>query len=108
MLTSAPLVLLALYLAEGLDGLVKLAALQRLGVIIDNAAPSMRLVRLVGGRRNVYVWIMAGGFVVGHPAAAFALLPLWQGATAALHLAWALANIGRFRIEPAAAELPGR
>jgi phosphatidylglycerophosphate synthase len=106
-LASAPLVLLALYLAEGLDGLVKLAAIRRLGILIDDAAPSMRLVRLFGGRRNVYVWIMAAGFAAGHPAAAFALLPLWQGATAALHLAWALANLGRFRTT-APAVLPGR
>jgi phosphatidylglycerophosphate synthase len=106
-LASAPWVLLALYLAEGLDGLVKLAAIRRLGTLIDDAAPSMRLVRLFGGRRNIYVWIMAVGFVAGHPAAAFALLPLWQGATAVLHLAWALANLGRFR-KAAPAGLPGR
>jgi 1L-myo-inositol 1-phosphate cytidylyltransferase / CDP-L-myo-inositol myo-inositolphosphotransferase len=106
-LPAAPLVLLALYLVEGLDGLVKLAAIRRLGMLIDDAAPSMRLVRLFGGRRNIYVWIMAVGFVTGHPLAAFVLLPLWQGATAALHLAWALANMGRFRIAPAAG-LAGR
>ena len=75
---------------------------ERLGVIIDNAAPSMRLVRLVGGRRNVYVWIMALGFAAGHPTAAFVLLPVWEGATAALHVAWALANFGRFRVATAA------
>ncbi len=106
-LLCAPLVLLALYLAEGLDGLVKWAALERLGVIIDNAAPSMRRVRLVGGRRNVYVWIMALGWAAGHPAAAFVLLPVWEGATAALHVAWALANFGRFRVATAL-ELNGR
>jgi phosphatidylglycerophosphate synthase len=97
-LRSAPLVLVALYLAEALDGAVKLACLKRLGVIIDNAAPSMRLVRLLGGRRNIYVWIMALGWAVGHPTAAFVLLPVWEGATAALHAAWALANFGRFRV----------
>jgi phosphatidylglycerophosphate synthase len=106
-LASAGLVLLSLYVAEALDGLVKLAAIRRLGMLIDDAAPSMRLVRLFGGRRNVYVWIMAAGFATGHAPAAFVLLPLWQGATAALHLAWALANIGRFRIAPAAG-LAGR
>jgi hypothetical protein len=76
-------------------------------MLIDDAAPSMRRVRLFGGRRNVYVWIMALGFVAGHPVAAFVLLPLWQGATAALHLAWALANLGRFRTAPLGV-LPGR
>jgi hypothetical protein len=57
----------------------------------------MRLVRLLGGRRNIYVWIMAVGWIVGAPAPAFALLPVWEGATFALHLVWALANRGRFR-----------
>jgi phosphatidylglycerophosphate synthase len=100
----AHFVFLALYVAEALDGLVKLASLKRLGVIIDNAAPSMRLVRLLGGRRNIYVWIMAVGWAVGHPAAAFVLLPIWEGATAVLHAAWALANFGRFRVAGAGAE----
>ena len=100
-LPQAGLVLLALYVAEAVDGLVKLAAMRRLGVMIDAAAPSMRLVRLLGGRRNVYVWIMAVGFVAGAPALAFGLLPLWEGATAALHLAWAFANLGRFRVAAA-------
>jgi phosphatidylglycerophosphate synthase len=106
-LSWAPLVLLALYVAEGLDGLVKWAALERLGLIIDNAAPSMRRVRLVGGRRNIYVWIMAVGWAAGHPTAAFFLLPVWEGATAALHVAWAFANFGRFRVATAV-ELRGR
>jgi phosphatidylglycerophosphate synthase len=96
-LPGAFLALLALYGAEAMDALVKLAAIKRLGVLIDEAAPSMRLVRWVGGRRNIYTWIMAVGWCAGHPAAAFVLLPAWEAATAALHVAWALANADRFR-----------
>lgn len=103
----SPIVLLALYLAEGVDGLAKLAAIERLGLMIDDAAPSMRLLRLVGGRRNVYVWIMAAGWIAGDPAAAFVLLPVWEGVTAALHLAWALANLVGWR-RAGAPELDGR
>jgi hypothetical protein len=68
----------------------------------------MRLVRLLGGRRNVYAWIMALGFAAGEPALAFVLLPLWEGATAVLHLAWAVANLGRFRVAVAALAPSGR
>jgi phosphatidylglycerophosphate synthase len=108
-LPGAFVVLLALYVAEAVDALVKLAAIKRLGVLIDEAAPSMRLLRWVGGRRNIYAWIMAAGWCVGHPAAAFVLLPVWEGATAALHVAWALVNVDRFRVAAAPGlEVEGR
>ena len=93
--------LLALYLAEGLDGLVKLGTKRRLGRLIDDATPFLRRVRLVGGRRNVYAWIMATGALLGTPAAAYRLLPFWQGATAAVHLAWAFGQLLRARRAPA-------
>lgn len=101
----SPLIVLALYLAEGVDGLVKLAAIEKLGRMIDDAAPSMRLLRLVGGRRNVYVWIMAAGWIAGDPVAAFVLLPFWEGATAVLHLAWALPRLAGW--QRASAPEPG-
>jgi len=104
----SPLFVLGLYLAEGVDGLVKLAAMRRLGRMIDDAAPSMRLVRLVGGRRNVYVWIVAAGYLWGDAAAAFLLLPFWEGVTAALHVAWALPNLALGRPASASQAAPGR
>lgn len=83
----APLLLLALYVAEGLDGVAKLLAKRWSGKMIDDASPVLRRVRLVGGRRNVYVWIMTAGALAGNTALAYRILPAWEAATAAIH--WA-------------------
>jgi uncharacterized membrane protein required for colicin V production len=47
----------------------------------------------VGGRRNIYVWILALGLILGTVAEAFKLIAWWEAVTAAVHLArvaWAL------------------
>jgi uncharacterized membrane protein required for colicin V production len=47
----------------------------------------------VGGRRNIYVWILALGLILGNVAEAFKLIAWWEAVTAAVHLAraaWAL------------------
>ena len=52
-----------------------------------------RLFRLVGGRRNIYVWILALGLLFDNVAGAFKLIAWWEVATAAVHVsraAWAL------------------
>jgi hypothetical protein len=47
--------------------------------------------RLVGGQRNIYVWILALGLILGTVAGAFKLIAWWEAVTAAVHLAlWAL------------------
>ena len=49
--------------------------------------------RLVGGRWNIYVWILALGFILGTVAGAFKLIAWWEAVTAAVQLArvaWAL------------------
>jgi len=49
--------------------------------------------RLVGGQRNIYVWILALGLILGTVAGAFKLIVWWEAVTAAVHLArvaWAL------------------
>ena len=48
-----------------------------------------RIFRLVGGRRNIYVWILALGLIGGTPAGAFKLIAWWEAVTAAVH--WARA-----------------
>ncbi len=101
-LEQAPLLLLALYVAEGIDGLAKLLTKRLSGRMIDDASGILRLVRLVGGRRNVYVWIMAAGVLVGNAAAAYRILPWWEGATAAIHWAWLLPRLLRRPGRPAA------
>jgi hypothetical protein len=55
--------------------------------------PFDRLFRLVSGRRNIYVWILALGLLLGNVPGAFKLIAWWEAATAAVHLtraAWAL------------------
>ena len=88
--------LLALF--EILDGVAKLVNIRWFGCLIDEMSPFERAVRLLGGRRNIYVWLLTFGALVGSPETTFRLLPLWQGATALLHwirLPWLVATRSR-------------
>jgi phosphatidylglycerophosphate synthase len=58
---------------------------QLTGRDLDDQTPFDALIRLVGGRRNVYVWLLAVGLVVGHPAPAYVTICWWGAATAAVH-----------------------
>jgi len=93
--------LLALF--ELLDGLAKLINIRWFGRLIDEMSPFERSVRILGGRRNIYVWLMVIGALLGKPEASFKLLPVWQGVTALLHwirLPWLFAHRQtRFRSE---------
>ena len=60
---------------------------------LDTIAPVDRLLRLVGGRRNIYVWILGAGVLLGRAGESYVVLCLWGAVTAALHLtraAWIL------------------
>jgi len=51
------------------------------------------MVRLIGGRRNIYVWILAIGVLLRAPEKAFIAMAWLEVATAAVHLphaAWIL------------------
>jgi len=53
--------------------------------------------RLVGGRRNIYVWILALGLMLGTVAGAFKLIAWWEAVTAGVYvarMAWALWALG--------------
>jgi hypothetical protein len=65
------------------------------GQVIDELGPFERFVRLVGGRRNIYVWILTIGFLFGAPAKAFIFMAWLQVATAILHLPSAIGNFIR-------------
>ncbi len=45
-----------------------------------------RVIRLIGARRNVDIWILAAGLLLQHPARAFILVAWWEALTAAAHL----------------------
>jgi phosphatidylglycerophosphate synthase len=87
--------LLLLLAAEGVDGLAKGSVYFTTGQVIDELGPFERFVRLVGGRRNVYVWILIIGFLLGAPAKAFMFMAWLQVATAIVHLPSAVRNFIR-------------
>jgi 1L-myo-inositol 1-phosphate cytidylyltransferase / CDP-L-myo-inositol myo-inositolphosphotransferase len=64
----------------------KKIAKQRTGRNLDDVAPVDRFVRLIGGRRNIYIWMLAAGVALGAADKAFALLCYWGAGTAAIHL----------------------
>ncbi len=89
--------LLLLLSAEGVDAIAKASVLLTYRKLIDELGPFDRLVRFVGGRRNVYVWILAVGLLVGAPAKAFMTMAWWETATAVVHLPRAMWALWTFR-----------
>jgi phosphatidylglycerophosphate synthase len=84
--------------AEITNALARASIVRYYGKSICELAPFDRVFRLVGGRRNIYVWILALGLILGTVAGAFKLIAWWEAVTAAVHLArvawalWALRN----------------
>ena len=83
--------------AEAVDGILKGRVYFTTGKLIDELGAFERIVRLVGGRRNVYVWILAIALIFGAPATGFVVMAWLQTATAAVHLPrviWVLSRRG--------------
>jgi phosphatidylglycerophosphate synthase len=79
--------------AEVLNALARSSIVRYYGKSISELGTFDRIFRLVGGRRNIYVWILVLGLICGTPAGAFKLIALWEAVTAAIQLAravWAL------------------
>jgi 1L-myo-inositol 1-phosphate cytidylyltransferase / CDP-L-myo-inositol myo-inositolphosphotransferase len=72
--------------AEGIDGLAKLSIIRRYGRLIDELSPLDRKIRFLGGRRNIYIWILAVGMLLGAPAKSFVVMVWWEAVTAVLHV----------------------
>ena len=72
--------------AEAVAGLAKWSVLRFCGRTIDEIGDFNRVVRLVGGRRNIYVWIFALGILLGTPAQAFKIIAWWAAVTAAVQV----------------------
>lgn len=82
---------LVLFLAaEGVDGVAKLSIIRRYGRLIDELGSLDRAIRFFGGRRNVYIWILAVGVLLGAPARSFVVMVWWEAATAIVHVARAI------------------
>jgi phosphatidylglycerophosphate synthase len=79
--------------AEVLNALARTSIVRYYGKSISELGRFDRIFRLVGGRRNIYVWILALGLILGTPAGAFKLIAWWEAVTAAVHwtrVTWAL------------------
>jgi phosphatidylglycerophosphate synthase len=56
------------------------------GRLLDDVAPFDRAFRLIAARRNVYVWILACGFLLGAFPQSYAIICGWAAFSAAVHL----------------------
>jgi phosphatidylglycerophosphate synthase len=56
------------------------------GRLLDDVSGFDRLFRLVSGRRNVYVWILAVGLAVGRMPDAYRVIVIWAAASTAIHV----------------------
>ena len=57
------------------------------GRLLDDVAPFDRAFRLIAARRNVYVWILACGFLLGAFPQSYAIICGWAAISGAVHLA---------------------
>src|SRR5580765_187600 len=73
--------------AEVTNALARASIVRYYGKSITELGPFDRIFRLVGGRRNIYVWILALGLILGTVAGAFKLIAWWEAVTAAVHVA---------------------
>jgi phosphatidylglycerophosphate synthase len=80
------------------DEFVKRRAKIATGRLLDDVAPFDRAFRLIAARRNVYVWFLAGGFLLGAFPQSYAVVCSWAAVTAAVHLmrsVWICNGVGR-------------
>jgi len=81
-----------------LDEFVKRRAKIATGRLLDDVAPFDRAFRLIAARRNVYVWVLAGGFLLGAFPQSYAIICGWAAVSAAVHLmrsVWICNTLGR-------------
>ena len=93
-LSSSYALALLLIGSDLLDRYAKRIAKQHTGRNLDDAAPIDRFVRLIGGRRNIYIWIFAIGLALDSADKAFAFFCCWGTGTAAIHM-WRAFSIAR-------------
>jgi phosphatidylglycerophosphate synthase len=78
--------LAVLLIGEGVDGIAKAIIYSGAGRLMT--APSMfdRFVRLIGGRRNIYIWVLAIALILGAPEKALIVMAWWELMTAAIDI----------------------
>jgi hypothetical protein len=99
-LPSAFYFLALLIVSHVLDGFGKRRAHRATGRRLDDVAPFDRAFRLIAARRNIYVWILACGFLLGAFPQTYVFICCWAAFTAVVHLlrsAW-ICNASRRRV----------
>ena len=89
-----------LVLSHVLDGFGKRRAHRATGQRLDDVAPFDRAFRLIGARRNIYVWLLACGFLLNAFPQTYVFICGWAAVTAAVHLlrsVW-ICNAPRHRV----------
>jgi phosphatidylglycerophosphate synthase len=69
-----------------LDEFAKRRAKMAKGRLLDDVTPFDRAFRLIAARRNVYVWMLAGGFLLDAFPQSYAIVCEWAAFSAAVHL----------------------
>jgi phosphatidylglycerophosphate synthase len=69
-----------------LDEFAKRRAKMVKGRLLDDVTPFDRAFRLIAARRNVYVWILACGFLLNAVPQSYAVICGWAAFSAAVHL----------------------
>ena len=87
---SALALLFLLFASDIFDRLARALVEPRLRRSLDDIASFDRVVRYVGGRRNIYTWLFACFLLLGMPARGFTVFCWWGAATAAVHVLRAL------------------
>jgi phosphatidylglycerophosphate synthase len=69
-----------------LDEFAKRRARMATGRLLDDLTPFDRAFRLIAARRNVYVWMLACGFLLNAVPQSYAVICGWAAFSAAIHL----------------------
>jgi phosphatidylglycerophosphate synthase len=86
-----------------LDEVVKRRAKIATGRLLDDVAPFDRAFRLIAARRNVYVWALTAGFLLGAFPQSYAIICGWAAVSAAVHVmrsTWICNTISRRVVDP--------
>jgi len=79
-----------LLIGEGVDGIAKAVIYSDAGRAMTAPRLFDQLVRLVGGRRNIYIWVLLVALVLGAPAKALVVMAWWEAITAAIDVPHAI------------------
>jgi phosphatidylglycerophosphate synthase len=89
-LPSAFYYLAVLLIAEGVDGIAKAVIYSAAGRAMTAPRLFDQFVRLIGGRRNIYIWVLVIALILGAPAKALVVMAWWEAITAAIDVPHAL------------------